>query len=43
MLKLEKSAPLLSDAKAMIRHFTELMLGQTAFGRVQVAVDVDPG
>ncbi len=43
MLKLEKSAPLLNDAKAMVRHFTEVMLGQTAFGRVQVAVDVDPG
>ncbi len=43
LLKLEKSAPLLSDAKAMIRHFNELMLGQPGFGLVQVAVDVDPG
>ena len=43
LLKLEKSAPLLSDAKAMIRHFNEVMLGQPGFGLVQVAVDVDPG
>lgn len=43
LLKLEKSAPLLHDSKAMIRHFTEVMLGQPGFGAVQVAVDVDPG
>ncbi len=43
LLKLEKSAPLLADAKKMIRHFTELTLGQPGFAAVQVAVDVDPG
>ena len=43
LLKLEKSAPLLNDAKAMLRYFTEVMLGQAAFGKIQVAVDVDPG
>ena len=43
LLKLEKSAPLLTDAKGMIRHFNEVMLGQPGFGLVQVAVDVDPG
>ena len=42
MLKLEKSAPLLADAKAMIRHTTEIMLGKAGWGRVQVSVDVDP-
>ena len=42
MLKLEKSAPLLANAKALIRHSTEIMLGKQGFGQVQVAVDVDP-
>lgn len=42
MLKLEKSAPLLADAKAMIRHTTEIMLGKPGWSQVQVAVDVDP-
>ncbi len=41
MLKLEKSAPLLADAKAMIRHTTEIMLGKPGWSQVQVAVDVD--
>ena len=43
LLKLEKSAPLLADSKGMIRHFTEVMLGQPGFTAVQIAVDVDPG
>ncbi len=42
MLKLEKSAPLLADAKAMIRHTTEIMLGKPGWSQVQVSVDVDP-
>jgi len=42
LLKLEKSAPLLSGAKALIRHTTEIMLGKPGFSQVQVAVDVDP-
>lgn len=42
MLKLEKSAPLLANAKALIRHSTEMMLGRQGFGKVFVAVDVDP-
>ncbi|MFN0214729.1 MAG: primosomal protein N' [Saprospiraceae bacterium] len=42
MLKLEKSAPVLSGAKASIRHTTELMLGRPGMSQVQVAVDVDP-
>ncbi len=42
MLKLEKSAPLLSGAKALIRHTTEIMLGRPGFSQVQVAIDVDP-
>ncbi len=42
MLKLEKSAPVLSGAKALIRHTTEIMLGRPGLSQVQVAVDVDP-
>ncbi len=42
MLKLEKSAPLLSDSKALIRHSTEILTGKPGFGQVQVVVDVDP-
>ncbi len=42
MLKLEKSAPLLANAKTLIRHSTEIMLGRQGFGQVLVAVDVDP-
>ncbi|MBX2893059.1 MAG: primosomal protein N' [Saprospiraceae bacterium] len=42
MLKLEKSAPLLANAKALIRHSTEIMLGRQGFGQVLVGVDVDP-
>lgn len=42
MLKLEKSAPLLSGAKSLIRHTTEVMLGKPGWGQVVVAVDVDP-
>ncbi|MCB0527429.1 MAG: primosomal protein N' [Saprospiraceae bacterium] len=42
MLKLEKSATLLSEAKSLIRHSTQLMLGRQGLGRVLVAVDVDP-
>jgi len=42
MLKLEKSAPLLSGTKALIRHTTEIMLGRPGLSQVQVAVDVDP-
>ncbi len=42
MLKLEKSAPLLSDSKALIRHSTEILIGKPGFGQVQVVVDVDP-
>lgn len=42
LLKLEKSAPLLSGAKTLIRHSTETMLGKPGFSQVQVAVDVDP-
>ncbi len=42
MLKLEKSAPLLANAKALIRHSTEITGGRPGFGQVQVAVDVDP-
>ncbi|MFN0174476.1 MAG: primosomal protein N' [Saprospiraceae bacterium] len=42
MLKLEKSAPVLAGAKALIRHTTEIMLGRPGLSQVQVAVDVDP-
>jgi len=42
LLKLEKSAPVLSGAKALIRHTTEIMLGRPGLSQVQVAVDVDP-
>lgn len=42
MLKLEKSAPLLLQTKALIRHTTEVLLGKPGFGQVQVVVDVDP-
>lgn len=42
LLKLEKSAPVLSGAKGLIRHTTELMLGKPGWSQVQVAVDVDP-
>jgi len=42
LLKLEKSAPVLAGAKALIRHTTEIMLGRPGLSQVQVAVDVDP-
>jgi primosomal protein N' (replication factor Y) len=42
MLKLEKSAPLLANTKALIRYVTEIMTGKPGLGRVLVAVDVDP-
>lgn len=42
MLKLEKSAPVINGAKALIRHTTEIMLGKPGWSQVQVAVDVDP-
>ena len=42
LLKLEKSAPLLVQTKALIRHTTEVMAGKPGFGQVIVAVDVDP-
>ncbi|MBC7776723.1 MAG: primosomal protein N' [Phycisphaerae bacterium] len=42
MLKLEKSAPVLAGAKALIRHTTEVMLGRPGLSQVMVAVDVDP-
>jgi primosomal protein N' (replication factor Y) len=42
MLKLEKSAPVINSAKALIRHTTEIMLGKPGWSQVQVAVDVDP-
>ena len=42
MLKLEKSAPVLAGAKALIRHTKEIMLGRPGLSQVQVAVDVDP-
>jgi len=42
MLKLEKSALVLSGAKVLIRHTTEIMLGRPGLSQVQVAVDVDP-
>ncbi len=42
MLKLEKSAPLLRDAKGLIRHSTEILVGKPGFSQVQVVVDVDP-
>jgi primosomal protein N' (replication factor Y) len=42
MLKLEKSGPVLTGTKALIRHTTEIMLGRPGLSQVQVAVDVDP-
>ncbi|MCC7466516.1 MAG: primosomal protein N' [Saprospiraceae bacterium] len=42
MLKLEKSAPVISGAKSLIRQTTEIMLGKPGWSQVQVAVDVDP-
>jgi hypothetical protein len=42
LLKLEKSAPLLKDSKALIRYSTEILTGKKGFGQVQVVVDVDP-
>jgi len=42
MLKLEKSAPLLADAKGMIQYIREIVLGKPGFGQVMVGVDVDP-
>ncbi len=42
LLKLEKSAPLLADAKAMVRYFIEVVCGKPGFSQVQIAVDVDP-
>lgn len=42
MLKLEKSAPVLAGAKALIRYTTEIMLGKPGWAGVVVAVDVDP-
>ncbi|MBK7939306.1 MAG: primosomal protein N' [Lewinellaceae bacterium] len=42
MLKLEKSAPLLSNTKKLIRHSIEVMGGRPGFGQVLVGVDVDP-
>jgi primosomal protein N' (replication factor Y) len=42
LLKLEKSGPVLTGAKALIRHVTEAMLGKPGFSQVVVAVDVDP-
>ncbi len=42
LIKMEKSAPLLSRAKALIRATTEIVVGEKGFGQVQVAVDVDP-
>lgn len=42
MLKLEKSAPLLSGSKDLIRQITEEMLGKTGWSQVLVGVDVDP-
>lgn len=42
MLKLEKSAPLLAQTKALLRHQTEVLTGTPGFAGVIVAVDVDP-
>ena len=42
LLKLEKSAPLLRDSKALIRHSTEVLIGKSGWGQVGVVVDVDP-
>jgi len=42
LLKLEKSAPLLSGSKDLIRHTTEEMLGKPGWSQVMVGVDVDP-
>jgi primosomal protein N' (replication factor Y) len=42
LLKLEKSAPLLSDAKALILHTVQITVGKPGWSQVQVAVDVDP-
>jgi hypothetical protein len=42
MLKLEKSAPVLSGAKVLVRQTTELMLGKPGWSQVVVVVDVDP-
>jgi primosomal protein N' (replication factor Y) len=42
LLKLEKSAPVINEAKALIRYTTEIMLGKPGWSQVQVAVDVDP-
>ncbi len=42
LLKLEKSAPLLKDAKALIRYSTEILIGKPGMGQVQVVTDVDP-
>lgn len=42
LLKLEKSAQLITDTKSMIRYNTELMQARPGFGKVQVIVDVDP-
>ncbi len=42
LLKLEKSAPLLKDAKRLILHSTEILIGKAGWGQVGVVVDVDP-
>ncbi|HND88249.1 MAG TPA: primosomal protein N', partial [Saprospiraceae bacterium] len=42
LLKLEKSAPLLADAKGLIKHTTEALLGRPGWSQTVVAVDVDP-
>lgn len=42
LLKLEKSAPLLSDAKALILHTVQITVGKPGWSQVHVAVDVDP-
>lgn len=42
LLKLEKSAPLLADAKGLIRHNMEILVGQQGWSQLQIDVDVDP-
>jgi len=42
MLKLEKSVPVITGAKNLIKQVTEIMLGKPGFSQVFVAVDVDP-
>ncbi len=42
MLKLERDAKLLSDAKGLIRHTNEVLVGQPGWSQLRLAVDVDP-